>query len=70
MRQERSVGMAYLLWVPCLFGFCGIHRFYTGRWLTGLLWFFTGGLCFVGQFIDLFLMSSLVDSYNEGESRV
>ncbi|MXX09762.1 MAG: NINE protein, partial [Synechococcus sp. SB0667_bin_8] len=37
----RSVGMAYLLWVPSLFGVAGLHRFYTGRWGTGLLWLLT-----------------------------
>jgi TM2 domain-containing membrane protein YozV len=70
MREERSVGMAYMLWIPCLFGLCGIHRFYAGRWATGLLWFFTGGLCFVGQLVDLFLIPGMVDAYNRGESRL
>jgi TM2 domain-containing membrane protein YozV len=70
MREERSVGMAYMLWIPCLFGLCGIHRFYAGRWATGLLWFFTGALCFVGQLVDLFLIPGMVDAYNRGESRL
>jgi TM2 domain-containing membrane protein YozV len=56
--------MAYLLWVLGLFGFCGIHRFYLGKPLTGLLWFFTAGLLFVGQFIDLFLIPGMVEKAN------
>lgn len=59
-----SPGMAYLLWVLGLFGFCGIHRFYLGKPLTGLLWFFTAGLLFVGQFIDLFLIPGMVEKAN------
>jgi TM2 domain-containing membrane protein YozV len=56
--------MAYLLWLLCFLGFCGIHRFYVGRPLTALLWLFTGGLLFVGQIIDLFLIPGMVDKAN------
>jgi TM2 domain-containing membrane protein YozV len=56
--------MAYLLWLLTLLGFCGIHRFYLGKPLTGLLWFFTGGLCLVGQIIDLFLIPGMVEKAN------
>jgi hypothetical protein len=36
----------------------------VGKPLTGLLWFFTGGLCFVGQIIDLFLIPGMVEQAN------
>ncbi len=64
MQARRETGTGYLLWFLCLFGLCGIHRFYCGRWVSGLIWLFTGGLFFVGQFIDLFVMSSLVEDAN------
>jgi len=57
----RSTGTSYLLWLLCLVGFCGIHRFYNGKWITGLIWLFTGGLLFIGQFIDLFLIPRMTD---------
>jgi TM2 domain-containing membrane protein YozV len=57
-------GMAYLLWALGWFGFCGIHRFYVGKPLTGLLWFFTGGLCLVGQIVDAFLIPGMVEQAN------
>ena len=57
----RDVGTGYLLWLPGLLGVCGIHRFYTGRWFTGLIWFMTIGLCGLGQFIDLFLIPGQCD---------
>ena len=49
-------GVGYLLWLLGFLGFAGIHRFYSGRWVTGLIWLFTGGLCCIGQIIDLFLI--------------
>lgn len=60
----RSVGMAYLLWVPSMFGVAGLHRFYTRRWGTGLLWLLTGGLCGVGSVVDLFLIPEQVQLFN------
>ena len=59
-----NAGIAYLCWCLCFVGFCGIHRFYLGRPWTGLLWLFTFGLFFVGQFIDLFLIPGMVDRLN------
>lgn len=60
----RSVGMAYLLWVPSMFGVAGLHRFYTGHWRTGLLWLLTAGLCGVGSVVDLFLIPEHVQLFN------
>ncbi len=60
----KSNIIAYLLWCGCFFGLCGLHRFYTGRVGTGLLWLFTFGLLGLGQFIDLFLIPDQIDSYN------
>ena len=68
VRSERSVGTAYLLWLPCIFGFAGIHRFYTGRWITGLVWLATGGLCGVGSVIDLIFMPRMVEDANAGRA--
>jgi TM2 domain-containing membrane protein YozV len=52
-----------------LIGFCGIHRFYVGRPITGIIWFLTAGLLFIGQFIDLFLIPGMVDSANQRTAR-
>lgn len=60
----RSTGISYLLWCLCFVGFCGIHRFYNGKWITGLLWLFTGGLLLIGQIVDLFLIPAMTDRAN------
>ena len=35
------------------FGYIGLHRFYEGKFGTGLLYFFTGGLLGIGVLVDL-----------------
>lgn len=54
--KSHSMLMGYLLWI---FGFIGSHRFYYGRQITGVIWFFTLGLLFIGWIIDLFLIPSM-----------
>ena len=56
----KSGFVAYLLWLVGAFGCFGLHRFYLGRWVTGLIWLFTGGLFFIGSIIDLFLIPEMV----------
>jgi TM2 domain-containing membrane protein YozV len=51
--NTHSKAVGYLLWI---FGFMGAHRFYYGRQVTGVIWFFTAGLLLVGWIIDLFLI--------------
>ena len=63
--KEKSLTVAYLLWACCFFSFHGIHRFYLGKPVTGALWFFSFGLGFIGQFIDLFLIPGMVDRKNQ-----
>ena len=60
----KSSGMAYLLWCACLFGGCGIHRLYLGKYVSGALYFFTFGLFGIGQLIDLFRIPDMVARIN------
>lgn len=46
----KNKWVAFLL---CVFlGYLGIHKFYEGRILLGLLYLFTGGLFTIGVIID------------------
>ncbi len=56
--------IAYLLWFCSGFGALGLHRFYLGRFGTGLLWFFTGGLGMIGGIFDLFYIPTMVQEAN------
>lgn len=54
--DTHSKLVGYLLW---LFGFMGAHRFYYGRQITGIIWFFTAGLFLIGWIVDLFLIPAM-----------
>jgi TM2 domain-containing membrane protein YozV len=52
-------------WVLLTFlGIFGIHRFYLGKWLTGLLWLLTGGLLLLGVLYDYWTLNGQVDEVN------
>jgi TM2 domain-containing membrane protein YozV len=56
-------------WVLLTFlGIFGIHRFYLGKWLTGLLWLLTGGLLMLGVLYDYWTLNGQVDEVNGGAS--
>lgn len=55
-QPTHSKTIGYLLWI---FGFLGAHRFYFGRQISGVIWFFTLGLCGIGWLIDLFLIPGM-----------
>ena len=63
-RAMYSVGLAYLLWLISGCGALGFHRFYLGKFPTGLLWMFTGGLGMVGSIYDFFTLPSQVREAN------
>ena len=55
-RPTHSLVIGYLVW---LLGFIGAHRFYYGKPVSGTIYFFTLGLCFIGWIVDLFLIPSM-----------
>lgn len=59
--NTHSLLVGYILWI---FGIFGAHRFYYGRQISGVIYFFTLGLFFIGWIVDLFLMPSLDRSCN------
>jgi len=56
-----------LAWVLLTFlGLFGVHRFYIGKPLTGLLYLLTGGLFAVGVIYDFWTLNSQIDLANRG----
>lgn len=52
-------------WVLLTFlGLIGVHRFYMGKWLTGLVFLLTGALCGLGWLYDLWTLNDQVDRLN------
>ncbi len=52
-------------WILLTFlGIFGFHRFYMGKFLTGLLWFFTGGLFLVGYLYDYWTLNDQISEIN------
>jgi len=44
-------------WILLTFlGVFGVHRMYQGKWITGILYLFTGGLFFIGVLYDFWTL--------------
>ena len=47
------------------FGVAGVQRFLLGQIGMGLVFFFTGGFCFIGTIVDMINHKSLAMEYNK-----
>ncbi|KAK5579999.1 hypothetical protein RB653_000011 [Dictyostelium firmibasis] len=61
-QHQASLLVAYLLLI--FLGFFGVHRFYVGRTVSGIIYLLTGGIFGIGYIVDFFLLPSLVCHYN------
>ena len=53
-------------WILLTFlGVLGIHSFYMGKWMSGLLYFLTGGLFLIGYAYDFWTLNQQISEINE-----
>lgn len=61
-RGDRDYTVAWVLLT--FLGLFGLHRFYLGKWLTGILWLLTGGLFLLGILYDYWTLNEQVAEVN------
>jgi TM2 domain-containing membrane protein YozV len=58
-----------LAWILLTFlGLLGVHRFYLGKWLTGLLYLVSAGLFGLGYLYDYWTLNRQIDEINRGSA--
>ncbi len=69
-RYEQGATNYTVAWVLLTFlGIFGIHRFYMGKYGTGLIYLFTGGLLLVGVVYDYWTLNEQISAENHAHSR-
>ncbi|ASD62318.1 NINE protein [Bdellovibrio bacteriovorus] len=65
-RSYRSGRVDYnVSWILLTFlGIFGVHRFYMGKWLSGLIWLCTGGLFLIGYLYDYWTLNEQISDVN------
>jgi len=55
-----------IAWLLLTFlGIFGVHRFYQGKWLTGLVYLCTGGLFLLGVIYDFWTLNEQISEINK-----
>ncbi|MCI5157988.1 MAG: NINE protein [Candidatus Electrothrix sp. AUS1_2] len=55
-----------LCWIFLVFlGAFGIHRMYMGKWITGIIYFCTGGVFLLGWLYDLWTLNEQITVVNK-----
>lgn len=61
IQETHSIVLGYVAWILGVFG---AHRFYFGKPVSGIIWFFTLGIIGIGWIIDLFLIPEMAREAN------
>jgi len=71
--MDRTAGLKFapgiidynLAWILLTFlGLFGVHRFYLGKWLSGLIYLLTGGLFLIGVIYDYWTLNRQISDLN------
>ena len=56
-----------ITWVLLTFlGLLGLHRMYLGKWVSGIIYFLTGGIFGLGYLYDFWTINDQVSQLNSG----
>lgn len=65
MRFKQGEKDYNVTWILLTFlGIFGLHRFYMGKWITGIIYLFTGGLFLIGIIYDYWTLNDQVSEIN------
>jgi len=59
---ERDYDVAWILLT--FLGVFGVHRFYLGKWVSGVVWLLTGGLLMLGVLYDYWTLNEQISDTN------
>ncbi|MDA1050367.1 MAG: TM2 domain-containing protein [Planctomycetota bacterium] len=66
LRYETGMIDYSIAWILLTFlGPLGLHRFYMGKIITGLIYLFTGGLFMIGVLYDFWTLNGQVSEVNQ-----
>lgn len=58
-----------ITWILLTFlGLFGIHRFYLGKWITGIIYLLTGGIFLLGIIYDYWTLNDQISEVNYSRS--
>lgn len=66
--SDKSKATAIVLAAIGFLGFGGLHRFYVGKPLSGIVYFLSGGLCGIGTLVDILKLAS--GTFSDGSNRL
>jgi TM2 domain-containing membrane protein YozV len=67
-RYVRGTYDYNISWLLLTFlGVFGIHRFYLGKWITGIIWLCTGGFFLLGYLYDFLNLNEIISEQNQLE---
>lgn len=70
LRFEEGIIDYNIAWLLLTFlGLFGIHRFYMGKWKTGVLYLLTLGILGIGYIYDFWTLNEQITAINSGSNR-
>ncbi len=70
LRYHQGDSNYSVAWILLTFlGVFGVHRFYLGKWISGLIWLLTLGLLGLGVLYDFWTLNEQISEQHEQQRR-